>query len=179
MAAHSHSLWALDPTSSAEAWEHSTGQLAQSSHGRPSGQPCRDCHRKTGYGMLTTFRTITSVTLILSRKDQNCLLPDDKTDAVASQIRNIYRQAMSYPTGTTRPSPAFRIDLGFDLPTIPLMMSRMIQVLDDDMASARKMEELFLHHPPRLHFLPADRGVSTGSETQHPICRARSRAPGA
>jgi HD-like signal output (HDOD) protein len=54
---------------------------------------------------------------------------------------------MSSPTATAKPHPTFKIDLNFDLPTIPLMMSRIIQVLDNDMATAKTMEELILHDP--------------------------------
>ena len=54
---------------------------------------------------------------------------------------------MSYPATAARSLPKFKIDLNFDLPTIPLMMSRILQVLDDDMAGAKKMEELILHDP--------------------------------
>jgi HD-like signal output (HDOD) protein len=41
----------------------------------------------------------------------------------------------------------FRIDKNFDMPTVPLVLSRIIQVLDDDHSSAQEMEELILHDP--------------------------------
>jgi len=40
---------------------------------------------------------------------------------------------------------SFRIDCISDLPTIPVMMSRILHVLDDENATTRKMEELILH----------------------------------
>src|SRR5512136_1851579 len=41
----------------------------------------------------------------------------------------------------------FRIDKNFDMPTVPLVLSRTIQVLDDDHSSAQEMEDLILHDP--------------------------------
>jgi HD-like signal output (HDOD) protein len=46
-----------------------------------------------------------------------------------------------------RTSASFRIDKNFDMPTVPLVLSRIIQVLDDDNSSAQEMEELILHDP--------------------------------
>jgi HD-like signal output (HDOD) protein len=56
---------------------------------------------------------------------------------------------MNSPIPIDKPLPAFKIDLDFDLPTIPLMMTRIIQALDDEMATAQKIEEL-IHHDPSL-----------------------------
>jgi len=52
---------------------------------------------------------------------------------------------MSHPTIAISPKLTFRIDSRFDLPTIPLMMSHILQALDDEKSTARKMEELILH----------------------------------
>lgn len=52
---------------------------------------------------------------------------------------------MSSPTVAISPKLTFRIDCKFDLPTIPVMMGRILQVLNDEKATARKMEELILH----------------------------------
>ncbi|NWG12043.1 MAG: HDOD domain-containing protein [Acidobacteria bacterium] len=52
---------------------------------------------------------------------------------------------MGNPTIAASLKSSFRIDCNFDLPTIPVMMSRILRVLDDETASARKMEELILH----------------------------------
>ena len=46
-----------------------------------------------------------------------------------------------------KPSAPFRIDRNFDMPTVPLVLSRIIQVLDDDHSSAQEMEDLILHDP--------------------------------
>ena len=45
---------------------------------------------------------------------------------------------------TTAP---FRIDKAFDMPTVPVVLSRIIQVLDDDNSTAEEMEALILHDP--------------------------------
>ncbi len=52
---------------------------------------------------------------------------------------------MGSPTIAVGLKSSFRIDCNFDLPTIPVMMSRILQVLDDEKATTRKMEELILH----------------------------------
>lgn len=41
-----------------------------------------------------------------------------------------------------------RIEKNFDIPSIPLVLMKILQVLDDDLASAGQMEELILHDPP-------------------------------
>jgi putative nucleotidyltransferase with HDIG domain len=46
-----------------------------------------------------------------------------------------------------KPSAPFRIDRNFDMPTVPLVLSRIIQALDDDNSTAKEMEELILHDP--------------------------------
>ncbi len=46
-----------------------------------------------------------------------------------------------------RTNSPFRIDRSFDIPTVPLVLSRIIQVLDDDNSSAQEMEDLILHDP--------------------------------
>ncbi len=41
-----------------------------------------------------------------------------------------------------------RIEKNFDIPSIPLVLLKILQVLDDDLSSAAQMEELILHDPP-------------------------------
>lgn len=41
-----------------------------------------------------------------------------------------------------------RIEKSFDIPSIPLVLMKILQVLDEDVASAAQMEELILHDPP-------------------------------
>jgi putative nucleotidyltransferase with HDIG domain len=41
-----------------------------------------------------------------------------------------------------------RIDKSFEMPSIPLVLTKILQVLDDDFASAKQLEELILHDPP-------------------------------
>ncbi len=40
-----------------------------------------------------------------------------------------------------------QIDKTFDMPSIPLVLTKIIQMLDDDTASAQQLEELILHDP--------------------------------
>lgn len=42
----------------------------------------------------------------------------------------------------------FQIDKSFDMPSIPLVLSRILQILDDDSASSKQLEDLILHDPP-------------------------------
>ena len=41
----------------------------------------------------------------------------------------------------------FLIDKGFEIPSIPLVLIRIIQTLDEDKSSAKELEELILHDP--------------------------------
>lgn len=52
---------------------------------------------------------------------------------------------MGSPFTAVSQKSSFRIDCISDLPTIPVMMSRILHVLDDEKATAQKMEELILH----------------------------------
>ncbi len=52
---------------------------------------------------------------------------------------------MSTPTAPASPIPKFQIDRSLDLPTVPLIISHILQILDDDMATAQTMEEIILH----------------------------------
>jgi putative nucleotidyltransferase with HDIG domain len=45
------------------------------------------------------------------------------------------------------PNAPLRIDKSFEMPSIPLVLTKILQVLDDDTASAHKLEELILHDP--------------------------------
>ncbi len=47
-----------------------------------------------------------------------------------------------------RESAPIRIEKNFDIPSIPLVLMKILQVLDDDVASSQQMEELILHDPP-------------------------------
>ncbi len=47
----------------------------------------------------------------------------------------------------TRESMSIRFDKNFEMPSIPLVLSKIIQVLDDNNSSARDLEELILHDP--------------------------------
>ncbi len=40
-----------------------------------------------------------------------------------------------------------RIDRNFEAPSVPLVLTRILQILDDDSSSARELEELILHDP--------------------------------
>ena len=42
----------------------------------------------------------------------------------------------------------FPVEKNFDLPSIPLVLTKIIQLLDDDRASAQALEDLILHDPP-------------------------------
>ncbi len=52
---------------------------------------------------------------------------------------------MSSPTGIVSLKSKLKVDYNSDLPTIPAMMVRIIQILDDEKATAGQMEELILH----------------------------------
>jgi putative nucleotidyltransferase with HDIG domain len=41
-----------------------------------------------------------------------------------------------------------RIDKSFEMPSLPLVLTKILQVLDEDKASGREFEELILHDPP-------------------------------
>jgi putative nucleotidyltransferase with HDIG domain len=41
-----------------------------------------------------------------------------------------------------------RIDKSFEMPSLPLVLTKILQVLDEDKASGREYEELILHDPP-------------------------------
>jgi putative nucleotidyltransferase with HDIG domain len=41
-----------------------------------------------------------------------------------------------------------RIDKSFEMPSLPLVLTKILQVLDDDKASGKEFEELILHDPP-------------------------------
>ncbi len=43
---------------------------------------------------------------------------------------------------------ALRIERNFDIPSVPLVLTKILQALDDDSSSARQLEELILHDPP-------------------------------
>ena len=45
------------------------------------------------------------------------------------------------------PAPLVRIDKNFEMPSIPLVVSRILQLLSSDSASARQMEDVILHDP--------------------------------
>ncbi len=46
-----------------------------------------------------------------------------------------------------RETTPLRIDRGFEIPSVPLVLMRIIQVLDDDSSSSRTLEQLILHDP--------------------------------
>jgi len=56
-----------------------------------------------------------------------------------------------YWTGITmhalHSNPPLRVDKSFEMPSIPLVLTKILQVLDDDTASAHKLEDLILHDP--------------------------------
>jgi putative nucleotidyltransferase with HDIG domain len=41
----------------------------------------------------------------------------------------------------------FRIDRNFEMPSVPIVLTRILQLVDDNRASARRLEELILHDP--------------------------------
>ncbi len=47
----------------------------------------------------------------------------------------------------TRESTPIQFDKNFEMPSIPLVLSKIIEVLDDNSSSARDLEELILHDP--------------------------------
>ena len=47
----------------------------------------------------------------------------------------------------TRETTAIRFDKNFEMPSIPVVLTRIIQVLDDNESSARELEDLILHDP--------------------------------
>ncbi len=47
-----------------------------------------------------------------------------------------------------RDSEPIRIDKSFDMPSIPLVLMRILQVLDNDTATSSQLEALILHDPP-------------------------------
>jgi putative nucleotidyltransferase with HDIG domain len=44
-------------------------------------------------------------------------------------------------------SSTIQLDRGFDMPSIPLVLTKIIQVLDDDSTTSQQLEELILHDP--------------------------------
>jgi putative nucleotidyltransferase with HDIG domain len=49
--------------------------------------------------------------------------------------------------GASRQSVSQRIERGIETPSVPLVLTRIIQILDDDNASSRELEQLILHDP--------------------------------
>jgi putative nucleotidyltransferase with HDIG domain len=49
--------------------------------------------------------------------------------------------------GASRQSISQRIEKGIETPSVPLVLTRIIQILDDDNASSRELEQLILHDP--------------------------------
>jgi HD-like signal output (HDOD) protein len=47
----------------------------------------------------------------------------------------------------TKPAAPFSINQDFEIPSIPLVLIRIIQTLDEDKGSARELEELIMHDP--------------------------------
>jgi len=41
----------------------------------------------------------------------------------------------------------FRIDRNFEMPSVPIVLSKILRLVDDNRASARRLEELILHDP--------------------------------
>ncbi len=52
---------------------------------------------------------------------------------------------MSSPTGIVSLKSKFKVDCSSDLPTIPAIMGRIMRILNDENATANRMEELILH----------------------------------
>ena len=46
-----------------------------------------------------------------------------------------------------RDSTLLRMDRNFEMPSVPIVLSKILQVVDDNRASARCLEELILHDP--------------------------------
>lgn len=40
-----------------------------------------------------------------------------------------------------------RIDRNFEAPSVPLVLTKILQILDDDNSSASQLEQLILHDP--------------------------------
>jgi HD-like signal output (HDOD) protein len=47
----------------------------------------------------------------------------------------------------TRETVSLRIDRSFETPSVPLVLTRIIQVLDDESSSSRELEQLIMHDP--------------------------------
>ena len=41
----------------------------------------------------------------------------------------------------------FRIRRNFEIPSVPILLTKILQLVDDNRASARQLEELILHDP--------------------------------
>jgi putative nucleotidyltransferase with HDIG domain len=61
---------------------------------------------------------------------------DDREDLVAG-----------IPMGATRHPMPFPVNKGFEIPSIPLVLIKIIQTLDADTSNAKELEELILHDP--------------------------------
>ena len=48
---------------------------------------------------------------------------------------------------TSKEFPLPRIDRNFEMPSVPIVLTKFLQMVDDDRASARHLEELILHDP--------------------------------
>jgi HD-like signal output (HDOD) protein len=48
---------------------------------------------------------------------------------------------------TAKDAPAVRVDKNFEMPSVPVVLMKILQLVDDDRTSARRFEELILHDP--------------------------------
>ena len=48
---------------------------------------------------------------------------------------------------TVKDDPAVRIGRNFEMPSVPTVLMRVLQLVDDNTASAKRLEELILHDP--------------------------------
>jgi putative nucleotidyltransferase with HDIG domain len=55
------------------------------------------------------------------------------------------REMMSMPT--LKNSNLIRIDRNFEMPSVPIVLSKILQMVDDNRASSRQLEELIIHDP--------------------------------
>jgi putative nucleotidyltransferase with HDIG domain len=47
----------------------------------------------------------------------------------------------------TKETAPFRLDRNFEMPSVPIVLTKILRLVDDDQASARQLEELILHDP--------------------------------
>jgi len=60
----------------------------------------------------------------------------------------IPKRARPTPMQTLKELPLIRLEKNYEMPSVPVVLTRILQLVDDNRASAQRLEKLILHDPP-------------------------------